>query len=132
MFCFLGQVHELNVLYFHEPSGNEVSLEGLIELILVDYGVLRYSLSIMAPPNTSGTPKLMSRVLSLQTLGQPEQMELLFNSVQLLFYLEWFFCLFKKRWLGIEKVLEVVVLIWCASILHVTTPWICHLPEGVS
>ena len=65
----------------------------------------------MGPPNPSPSLQLMGCILCLLVLGDPQQMELLLNSVEPLIHLERFLGHLKDSWLGIQKILEGVVLV---------------------
>ena len=59
----------------------------------------------------------MGRILSLLVLDEPQQTELLLNSVEPLVRLERFLCHLEDRRLGIQKILEGAVLIWLKPLL---------------
>jgi len=70
---------------------------------------------MLVPPDASGTLQLMSCILSLQTVGQPEQAKLLFHRVQPFFSLKGFLSLLERWGLSIHEILEDVVLVGCRS-----------------
>ena len=59
----------------------------------------------------------MGHILCLLVLGDPQQMELLLNSVEPLIRLEWFLGHLEDRRLGIQKILEGAVLVWLRPLL---------------
>jgi hypothetical protein len=60
--------------------------------------------------------QLVGSILDLQFIGQMKQTELLLNGIQPVISLQRFLRLLKERGLGIEKVLEITVLIWFRSL----------------
>ena len=71
----------------------------------------------MGPPNPSWSLQLMGRILCLLVPYDPQQMELLLNSVEPLIRLERFLYHLENRRLGIQKILEGDVLIWLRPLL---------------
>ena len=71
----------------------------------------------MGPPNPYRSLQLMGRILSLLVLGNPQQTELLLNSVEPLIRLERFLYHLEDRRLGIQKILEGAVLVWLRPLL---------------
>ena len=71
----------------------------------------------MGPPNPGRSLQLMGRILCLLVLGDPQQMELLLNSVEPLIHLEQFLCHLENRRLCIQKILKGVVLVWLRPLL---------------
>ena len=59
----------------------------------------------------------MGRILCLLVFGDPQQMELLLNSVEPLIRLERFLGHLEDRRLGVQKILEGAVLIWLRPLL---------------
>jgi hypothetical protein len=56
--------------------------------------------------------QLVESILGLPLLSQTKQTELLHNGIQPLISLQRFFRLLKERGFGVEKILEVTMLIW--------------------
>ena len=71
----------------------------------------------MGPPNPYQSLQLMGHILCLLVLGDPQQMELLLNSVEPLIRLKRFLGHLEDRRLGIQKILEDAVLIWLRPLL---------------
>ena len=59
----------------------------------------------------------MGRILCLLVVGDPQQMELLLNSVEPLIRLERFLCHLENRRLCIQKFLEGTILVWLRPLL---------------
>ena len=59
----------------------------------------------------------MGRKFCLLVLGDPQQMELLLNSVEPLIRLEQFLSHLENRRLGIQKILEGAILVWLRPLL---------------
>ena len=59
----------------------------------------------------------MGHILCLLVFGDPQQMELLLNSVEPLIRLELFLGHLEDRRLGIQKILEGAILIWLRPLL---------------
>ena len=59
----------------------------------------------------------MGRIFYLLVFGDPQQTELLLNSVEPLICLEWFLDHLEDRRLGIQKILEGAVLVWLRPLL---------------
>ena len=74
----------------------------------------------MSPPNPCRSLLLMRRILGLQMLSNPQQMELLLYRVKPFICLEWFFGLFEDRRLGVLEILEGAVLIWLRPLMLLT------------
>ena len=71
----------------------------------------------MGPLNLGRSLQLMGHILYLLVLGDPQQTELLLNSVEPLIRLERFLGHLEDRRLGIQKILEGAVLIWLRLLL---------------
>jgi hypothetical protein len=61
--------------------------------------------------------QLVGSILGLQLFGQTKQTKLLLNGIQPLISLQRFIRLLKEWGLGVEKVLEVTMLIWFQSLM---------------
>ena len=55
-------------------------------------------------------------------------MKLLFKCVQPFLYLEWLFSLLENRWLGIQEILEITVLVWLytLALMSALGVLLCH------
>ena len=71
----------------------------------------------MGPPNPGRSLQLMGHIFCLLVLDDPQQMELLLNSVEPLIRLERFFGHLEDRRLGVMKILERAVLIWLRPLM---------------
>jgi hypothetical protein len=61
--------------------------------------------------------QLVRSIFSLQLLSQTKQTELLINGIQPLISLQRFLHLLKEWGLGVQKLLEVTMLVWCRSLM---------------
>ena len=71
----------------------------------------------MGPPNLSRSLQLMGHIFCLLVLSDPQQMELVLNSVEPLIRLERFLGHLEDRRLGVQKILQGAVLIWLRPLL---------------
>jgi len=99
------------MLLLHESWAYEVPLKCLTAKIQVHHYICWKSVPVLVPPDTSGTLQLMSYIFHLQTVDQPEQVELLFHRVQPFLNLKGFLSLLEGWGLGIHEVLETAILV---------------------
>ena len=71
----------------------------------------------MGPPYSGRSLQLMGHILYILMFYDPQQMELLLNSVEPLIRLERFRGHLEDRRLGIQKILEGAILIWLKPLL---------------
>ena len=71
----------------------------------------------MGPPYSGRSLQLMGRIFCLLVLGDPQQTELLLNSVEPLIHLERFLGHLEDRRLGIQKIHEGAILVWLRLLL---------------
>jgi hypothetical protein len=76
--------------------------------------------------------QLVRSIFSLQLLSQTKQTELLLNGIQPLISLQRFLRLLKERGLGIQKLLEITMLVWCQSLMTLASILVDQLAHNFS
>jgi hypothetical protein len=91
-------------------------MESRFKLVPSNRDIRRQRGAVVTPPDTSRAMQLVRSIFSLQLLSQTKQTKLLLNDIQPFISFQRFLRLFKERGLGIQKLLEITMLVWCRSL----------------
>jgi hypothetical protein len=74
-------------------------------------GMGRKSGTVVLPPHSCQTLKLMSCILGFQHFSHPQDTELVFHSVNPFFCIQGFCGFLEDRWMGVHEILETAILV---------------------